>query len=130
MLRGKKEVTYGDIDTFISQQVEIKGEIHSKGSIRIDGNMEGAVNAEGDVVIGEKGMVKGEVKAKNIIIAGSVEGNVTAAGRLEVSPTGKVNGDVSCDILVVEEGAILNGMAKMKKAETGKEKKEEGNRKK
>lgn len=129
MLRGKKEVAYGDIDTFISAQMEIKGEIHTKGSLRLDGRVEGRINAQGDVVLGEKGLVKGEIKAKNIIIAGSIEGNVTAAARLEISPTGKVNGDVACDVLVVEEGGVLNGITKMNKAETSKEK-EEGPRKK
>lgn len=125
MLRGKKEVAYGDIDTFISHHVEIKGEIHTKGSVRLDGKVEGKVNAEGDVVLGEKGMVKGEIKARNISIAGQMEGNVNAAGRLEVSPTGRVNGDVACDMLIVEEGGILNGMTKMKRAESkGKEEKE------
>ncbi|SHH18022.1 protein CcmA, bactofilin family [Thermosyntropha lipolytica DSM 11003] len=127
MLGKKKEAAYGDIDTFISHHMEIKGEIHTKGSLRLDGRVEGQIKAEGDVVLGEKGWVKGEIKAKNIIIAGNIEGNVHAENRLEIAPSGQVHGDVACDILVIEEGGILNGLARMKKMEKkeerGKEKK-------
>lgn len=128
MLRGKKETAYGDMDTFISHQVEVKGEIHTKGSLRLDGKVEGIINAEGDIILGEKGMVKGEIKARNVMIAGLMEGNVSAAGRLEVSPSGRVNGDVACDVLAVEEGGIINGMIKMKKVESGQGKEERENK--
>ncbi|MBO8159668.1 polymer-forming cytoskeletal protein [Thermosyntropha sp.] len=128
MLRGKKEAVYGDIDTFISDKMEVKGELNSKGSIRIDGRVEGKVEASGDVVLGEKGHIKGEIKAKNIIIAGRMDGNVHAGGRLEISPSGNVNGDVACSVLVVEEGGVLNGMAKMNQTEEKENKRERKNK--
>lgn len=123
-MKKRRDNNYQNIESIISTGVEIKGEINSKGSIRIDGNVEGKINVQGDVILGEKGHIKGEIKAENMILAGKVEGNINTKGRLEISSTGVLLGDIMCSVLTIEEGGILDGNTKMaktsEKSDTGK----------
>ncbi|MEN6348468.1 MAG: polymer-forming cytoskeletal protein [Syntrophomonas sp.] len=109
----KKSESYSNIESLISEGVEIKGEILSPGSIRIDGFVEGKLSVKGNLVVGEKGFIKGEVTAQNLILAGKIEGNIQALGRLEIKSSGTMSGDASCSIISIEEGAYLEGTSKM-----------------
>lgn len=115
-MKKRRDNNYQNIESIISTGVEVKGEINSKGSIRIDGNVDGKINVQGDIILGEKGHVKGEIKAENMILAGKVEGNVNTKGRLEISSTGVLLGDINCSVLTIEEGGILDGTSKMAKS--------------
>lgn len=112
----KKDNSYPNIESLIAQGVEIKGEINAPGSIRIDGRVEGKLLIKGDLVIGEKGYVKGEVNAENLILAGKIEGNIDARGRLEIKSTGTMSGDACCSVISIEEGAYLDGTSRMNKS--------------
>ena len=111
----KKDRHIQGIESLISQGVEIKGQIFAQGSMRIDGSIEGQLDVKGDILIGEKGKVKGGVKAENIILGGKIEGDVIARGRFELTSTGSINGDVACATITVEEGGLLDGNFKMAK---------------
>ncbi len=109
----KKETNHGEIESFISPGVVIKGELISQGSIRVDGTLEGSVNIKGSLLLGEKGNVKGDIQAANMILAGQVEGTVTLTERLDITNTGVMLGDISARIITVEEGGMLQGNTKM-----------------
>ncbi|NLW45356.1 MAG: polymer-forming cytoskeletal protein [Syntrophomonadaceae bacterium] len=114
MLKGKnKKAPYENIDTIISENVLFKGDFNSEGSVRIDGEVEGQVKIKGDLVLGDKGSIKGDILVANILVSGTVEGTIVAEGRLEITPTGKIKGGVQCKTLVVEEGGIIQGNCKM-----------------
>ena len=101
----------------------IKGEIKSSGSLRVDGEIEGCLETSGDVVIGDKGFICGDVIGANVLVAGKVEGNISSPGRIEITSAGKVKGDVNSKVFIVEEGGVLAGNCKMAwpEAETKKE---------
>jgi cytoskeletal protein CcmA (bactofilin family) len=109
----KKRDKYENIEGLISQGMEIKGQIFSSGSIRVDGKIEGELDVKGDILVGEKGKIKGDIKVENIMVAGAIDGNVQARGRFEITSTGIVYGDVTSSIMTIEEGAILEGTSKM-----------------
>lgn len=110
ILGSKKKATdYIGINSIIGEDTQIKGEILSKGSIRIGGEFEGKVQAHGDVVIGEGSKVTGTVSGARVTVSGDVNGNITALGGLEITKVGKVFGDVISDRLIVDEGAIYKG---------------------
>lgn len=109
----KKDRSFQNIESLISSGVEIKGDINSQGSIRIDGQVEGNINIKGDLILGEKGKIKGEVKAENIIIAGKLEGRATAGTRFEIAATGSITGDINATTLIIDEGGTLDGNSRM-----------------
>ncbi|MEW5763113.1 MAG: polymer-forming cytoskeletal protein [Bacillota bacterium] len=106
---GLKEVKGDGALTLIAGNVRFKGNLNGQGSLRVDGDFEGEINMEGDVVIGEGGKVNATVKANNLTVAGSLKGKAQVQGRLQISAKGRVEGDVQAGRLAVEEGGVLLG---------------------
>ncbi|MDD4801879.1 MAG: polymer-forming cytoskeletal protein [Syntrophomonas sp.] len=109
----KKEQRNDNIISFIAEGMEIKGNIQCQGSLRLDGIIDGGVDLQGDLTIGTTGMIKGEVKAVNVILAGKLEGNLVVGKKLEITSTGKIKGDIQCSIFTIEEGGTLDGNSRM-----------------
>ena len=74
-------------------------------STRIDGVLEGKIVSESSVIIGENGIVRGDITAVEILIAGVVYGNLVAKERIEMTSTGRILGDLITKTLVIDEGA-------------------------
>ncbi len=102
------------VNTVIGKDTYFKGSIKTKGLIRIDGEMEGEIDTQGDVVIGEGGKVTLDLKARHVAIAGRFEGNLEAGGKLEIRSSGIVAGSVKTNGLLVDDGAIFSGNMEMK----------------
>jgi len=105
------------LESFIGTNSHFKGNIDTKGTLRIDGIMDGNANADW-VILGEKASLKGDVVAKGIIIGGRVEGNLKAKEIVEIKSKGQVSGDIFTNKLTIVEGAVFNGRALMEKEES------------
>jgi len=102
------------LETFISKDVTIKGELTTEGIVRIDGNFEGNIRVDG-LIIGKTGDIKGDVDAREIMIDGNIEGNISAKETIEIKPDGKVQGDIQTVKLIISEGALFIGRSTMQK---------------
>lgn len=109
MFGKKKSPNFENIETFIAGLVVIKGEIQAAGSMRIDGEIDGSLDLKGNLVIGERGRVKGNVMVDSVLVAGTVHGNIKAQGRIEITSTGTIEGDVESNSFIVEEGGRYQG---------------------
>lgn len=103
------------VGTIIGSDTSFKGNITSQGTIRIDGQHEGELVTAGDLVIGESGQLKSQVKARSILVAGTINGNIEATDKLELMPTAKVYGDIKVGTLTINEGAVFRGACQMLK---------------
>ena len=101
------------VDTIIGINVVLKGNLRNKGSIQVNGTIEGEVKSDENVNIGETAKIKGPVMAKTIEISGEVKGLVEASEKLELNPTGKVTGDISAKSLIIKQGAVFVGKSNM-----------------
>lgn len=122
---GTKRVSVnsGDhVGTLIGQGTQLKGSITSTGGLRIDGEVEGDIISSNEVVIGETGVVKAMIKAKNATVGGSVTGNMEVSERLELLTSAKLFGDIKAGTLIIGEGAIFKGACEMKTVEEKKSK--------
>ena len=108
------------LETFLGMNSSFKGELNVRGTLRIDGTAEGQLDAD-YVILSETGEVKGEIKAKKILIGGKMDGNVRAQELVEIKSKGRVLGDIFTPKLAIIEGGELNGKVEMKKAEMKKE---------
>jgi len=104
------------LESFVGSNARIKGEMTVEGTLRLDGAIEGGLNAD-CVILSDKATVKGDIAAQKIIIAGMVEGNLRAKGLVEIQAKGKVIGGVITQKLSVVEGGEINGTIEMKKME-------------
>ncbi|MDQ7786186.1 MAG: polymer-forming cytoskeletal protein [Thermodesulfovibrionales bacterium] len=105
------------LESFIGANSAFKGNIETKGTLRIDGKLEGNVQADW-VILGEKSSVKGDITARGIIVGGSVEGNLRAKEIIEIKSKGRVTGDTVTTKLTMSEGGIFDGRSTMVKDES------------
>ncbi len=109
----KKSEAMDIINTIIGDNSKIEGVLTVSESTRVDGLLEGKILSENTVIIGEHGVIKGDIRAVEILVAGTVYGNLWAKQRIELTKTGKVLGDLSTKTLVVDEGASFKGNCSM-----------------
>jgi len=97
----------------ISSGTVITGTLQTKSDLRVSGTIDGHVQAESKCIISESGLVKGDLRTKEADIAGSVDGELLVSNRLTLRSTARISGDISTKILMVEEGAQIDGACKM-----------------
>ena len=99
--------------TRVSQGTTVRGDILSPGAVTIDGKVEGSINAQGDIQIGPKGEVGGEIEAKNITVAGRVKGKLFADDKVQLLPGAHVDGDIHSQSLKIEDSVYFHGGCNM-----------------
>jgi cytoskeletal protein CcmA (bactofilin family) len=109
--------SHSDIAGFMGPGTEIQGELRFQDAVRVDGKFNGMVESAGSLLVGETGLVVAKIKIGRLSVSGRVEGSITAAEKVEILHTGKIIGDVVTPLLVVEEGAILEGKCSMMKSD-------------
>jgi len=89
------------------------GDLQTNGTVHVHGRVEGSVTAKNDVFVADEAEVAATIVAENVSVAGLVHGSIRCRNRFEVLPQGRVAGDVFAPVLVVHEGATINGQFKM-----------------
>ncbi|OCT11161.1 hypothetical protein A8709_05625 [Paenibacillus pectinilyticus] len=111
--KGKQLMNPNTTDTLIGEGTSFEGRIKSEASIRIEGGITGDIDCAGDVIIGEHGVVKSNIAARDVVLAGSVQGNITTKGKLTITSTGSLHGNISAASFIIEEGGVFQGSSKM-----------------
>ncbi|HEU4355125.1 MAG TPA: polymer-forming cytoskeletal protein, partial [Actinomycetota bacterium] len=99
--------------TIVGQGAKLEGTVVSAGSLRIDGQVKGQVNADGDVALSPQSQVEADIRAQNVTVAGRFKGSIVVKGRAEIARGGRVDGNITSKTLVVEEGATFQGQSIM-----------------
>lgn len=89
------------------------GTLKSKCDLRISGTIEGEVHAEGKCIVAESGTVRGDLASIEADIAGTISGELKVSNRLILRSSAKITGDIQTKILMIEEGAHIDGSCKM-----------------
>jgi len=103
--------------SFLGGQSEFHGELKVVGTLRMDGEVTGTVQAD-QVILTDAATIKGDVLARKIVVGGKVEGNIRAAEIVEIRSKGKVRGNIFTDNLLVIEGGEFNGKIEMRTGES------------
>jgi len=106
----------------LGKGARIEGRLAFDGSVRIDGQVEGEVNAQETVFVGESAVLDAQVHGNTVILLGQVNGDVTARKRVELRSPAKLVGNLSTPALVIHEGATFEGHCVMGSTETHSEK--------
>lgn len=97
----------------ITDGTVIKGDISASGDFRLDGLLEGNIQLNGKLVIGDSGVVNGNVLCQNANIIGTVNGNISVKELLSLHATARVRGDILINKLSIEPGAVFSGKCRM-----------------
>jgi cytoskeletal protein CcmA (bactofilin family) len=99
--------------TIVGQGAKLEGTVVSAGSLRIDGQVKGQINADGDVALSPQSQVEADIRAQNVSVAGRFKGNLIAKGKAHLARGGRIEGNITSKTLVVEEGGVFHGQSIM-----------------
>jgi cytoskeletal protein CcmA (bactofilin family) len=99
--------------SIVGTGMTVNGDIESGGVVKIEGAVNGRVNAAQQVLVAKGGRIDGDVQTGEAVIAGAVHGAVQGQQRVEIQTGAVVEGDVTTNRILVAEGAVLNGMVRM-----------------
>ena len=102
-----------DVNTIIGEGTVLKGNVKVEGSIQVDGDFDGTIDAVDTLVVGETGKVDGDATVANAVIGGRMYGNVFASGKIELQRGSQLLGDIKTRGLVIEDGVVFQGNCQM-----------------
>ena len=97
----------------VSRNIVVEGEIRGSENLTVDGGVKGLLKLDGDVIIGETGVVEADIEANNLVVRGRVAGDVTVQNILEVHPGGELYGSIRARLIHIQEGAVFEGRSQM-----------------
>ena len=97
--------------TVLGADCALEGNLAVRGELRVEGAVCGNVSTDGEMWVGPRAHIMGEVRAPRLHVAGRVEGIVYAREQLRVYKTGSVSGHVRYEVLEIERGGIVEGTA-------------------
>ena len=87
--------------------------IKGSGVIRIDGRFSGTIDIDGHIVLGETGVVVGDIHADSALFAGKYDGNLVINDTLHLAPSAHVVAHVETGKFIIDEDAVFNGTCNM-----------------
>lgn len=110
--RKKKKTSTVSSASIITPGTNMKGEIRCEGNILLNGEFEGVIVSQSEVVVGKSGRVSGEIQAAKLLVSGEFRGNFTGEV-IDIMPYGKVYGDVKVNNIIIEPNAVFEGETKI-----------------
>ncbi|HTL18353.1 MAG TPA: polymer-forming cytoskeletal protein [Patescibacteria group bacterium] len=93
----------------LNSDVEIKGMLKFSGELTFDGKVDGDINSEGTLNLGDNAVIKGTIDVGSVVVRGKITGNVIAKDKIELKAKTELFGDVRAAKLVIEEGVTFVG---------------------
>ena len=97
-------------NSIIGEGSYFKGEFTLQGTLRIDGCYEGEKLEVDNIIIGQTGKIKSNVKSVSAVIEGIVIGDIEATSRVMLMPTSRVLGEIRTPELIIQNGVVLEGL--------------------
>ena len=108
-IRDYPERIVGTVSEIPTYEVWGSGNIKVNGVVRIDGDIDGNLETDGNVIIGENARIRGNINAKSIIVGGIILGNIFANESVKVLANSIVIGDILSHKVQIEDDALVNG---------------------
>ncbi len=115
MFKGGKEKNKTESPERLNRLVagtKLIGDLTANSSLRVDGEIIGNVNCNGKLVLGQEGIINGNINASEVEIDGKVEGHINAELLLILHQTASVVGDIHTGRIIIEDGAQIEGNIK------------------
>ena len=100
------------MDAYLGLGSKVNGALTFTGTVQIDGEVEGEVNAKERLTIGESAKLKAKISGGEVLVMGTVIGDITAK-KLSLKKPARITGNITCEILSIEEGVVFDGKATM-----------------
>jgi cytoskeletal protein CcmA (bactofilin family) len=102
--------------SLIGTGTTITGDIVSNGDVRIDGVLRGNIRGSAKILIGQDGIVEGDIEGQQADIMGRVEGKIAVKELLNLRSNAIIKGDIRAGKLQIEPTVVFNGQCQMGEA--------------
>ena len=102
-------VAAGTGKNVLTADVEIKGNLKFSGELTFDGKLEGEIQTDGVLNLGDSATINGNINAQSVVVRGKINGNISAKEKIEIKAKTELFGDIRATKLVVEEGVTFVG---------------------
>lgn len=112
MFKGEKNKSNNDSPERLNRLVsgtELEGDLKTESNLRVDGRIIGNTQCNGKFVLGEKGIVKGNLTATTAELEGTIDGDIAVEDLLILRKTAIIKGAVTTGRLIIEDGAQIGG---------------------
>lgn len=99
----------GDQTCVIAKGTTIEGKFFCTENVRLEGVINGQIKVDKRLVMGETGLVDGNILATNCAVRGKIHGDIVVKEQLHLLETAFVDGNIQATSMVVDEGARHNG---------------------
>ena len=93
----------------LNSDVEIKGNLKFTGELTLEGKLEGEVQTDGLLNLGDSAVVNGNINAQSVVVRGKINGNIYAKEKIEIKAKAELFGDIRATKLAIEEGVTFVG---------------------
>jgi cytoskeletal protein CcmA (bactofilin family) len=93
----------------LGSDVEIKGNLKFTGELTFDGKIDGEIQTDGVLNLGDSAVVNGNINAQTVVVRGKINGNIVAKEKIEIKTKAELFGDIRASKLSVEEGVTFVG---------------------
>lgn len=98
------------VPSIIGVDLNITGDVISKGEIQIDGEIQGDIHCS-SLIVGEKAVITGSIVANEVTVRGKVIGSLRGQ-RVTLQASSHVEGDIFHKTLAIEMGAFFEGKSR------------------
>ena len=93
----------------LASDVEIKGTLKFTGELLFEGKLDGEIQTEGVLTLGDSAVINGNINAQSVVVRGKVTGNINAKEKIEIKAKAELFGDIRSTKLIIEEGVTYVG---------------------
>jgi len=105
--------TDDSVQAHLGKGSRVEGKLTFEGSVQIDGQVEGEIEAQNGVIIGESATVNAQIAAATVVVKGKVTGDIVARKRVELRAPAKLVGNITTPSIVIHEGVVFEGHCSM-----------------
>jgi cytoskeletal protein CcmA (bactofilin family) len=115
--KSKSDISGGAAggNSLIGSGTTIKGDLVSNGDVRIDGTLIGNITGSAKVLIGQDGVVQGDIEGQQADILGKVTGKLVIKELLNLRGDANIRGNIHAGKLQIEPSVTFNGQCHMGK---------------
>jgi cytoskeletal protein CcmA (bactofilin family) len=108
-----------DSKNILNSDVEVKGTLKFSGDLTFDGKLDGDVQSEGTLHLGDNAVVKSNISVNSVVVRGKINGNITAREKIDIKTKTELFGDIRSARLVMEEGVTFVGATEVNPNKVG-----------
>ncbi len=97
----------------LGRTLRFRGDLYADEDFVLQGSIEGAIHHSQHLGIGVEGVVKGDSRARSIVVEGTVHGDLYALESISLRATALVTGNLFAPRVSIADGATFNGRIDM-----------------